>query len=303
LHFKTIIFNTLVTLKTDVMKKITYLALLISVLSNAQVLLIDPAAEGGFEEGTTWEANGWTVVNPTGTNMNRRWYLGTGQEGYTGQRAAFIGNNETTVGNANITRKIHFYRAVTFPEGATNIVLTFKYKQETADFSGGTYYDYIQVNTANNAPVNNAEPPGTVRFGPFPDVSVPLFTTQTVTLPDNLAGTTKNLIFSYISDNADPRGFGAIDDISLTYTATASATDFEQKKLTYYPNPVKDVLHLKYDSDITSIEVYNLLGQQVLYRTLNTPEPSIDLSVLPAGNYVAKILAADKVSTAKFSKL
>ena len=63
------------------------------------------------------------------------------------------------------------------------------------------------------------------------------------------------------------------------------------------------MLHLKYDSDITSIEVYNLLGQQVLYRTLNTPEPSIDLSALPAGNYVAKILAADKVSTAKFSKL
>ncbi len=285
------------------MKKIIpYALLLLSINAFSQTVLIDPAAEGGFELGPTWEDNGWTVVNPTGTNMNRRWYLGTGQTGYTGQRAAFVGNNETTVGNANIARKIHFYRSVTIPAGATNIVLTFNFKQETADVAGGTYYDYIQVNTATGTPANNTEPPGTVRFGPFPDVSIPLFTQQTVNLPDAMAGATRNLIFTFISDDANPRGFPAIDDISLTYTPTASAIDFEKKKLTYYPNPVNSVLNLKYDDTMTGVEVYNLLGQQVLAKNLNDVEANVDLSSLPSGNYTMKVLSGSKTNTIKITK-
>lgn len=285
------------------MKKITLCALLaFSLNAFSQTVLIDPAAEGGFELGPTWADNGWTVVNPTGTNMNRRWYLGTGQEGYTGQRAAFIGNNETEVGNANAARKIHFYRSVTIPAGATNIVLSFNFKQEVADVASGTFYDYFQVNTATAVPTNNNEPPGAVRFGPFPDVSVPLFTQQTVNLPDALAGTTRNFIFTFISDDANPRGFSAIDDISLTYTPTASTTDFEKKKLTYYPNPVNDMLNLKYDDVMTGIEVYNLLGQQVLAKTLNNVEANIDLSTLPSGNYMVKVLSGNKTNSIKITK-
>ena len=93
---------------------------------NAQITLIDPATVGGFESATTFAGNGWSVAN--GVATTRVWYCGTGQAGYTGARAAFIGNSATNVGANTANRVVHLYRPVTIPVGATNITLTFKYK-------------------------------------------------------------------------------------------------------------------------------------------------------------------------------
>ena len=187
----------------------------------AQTTVINPATDGGFENGTTFAANGWTAVNPP-SNTNRNWYVGTGQSGYSGNRAAFIGNNATTVGSNAQARTVHFYKSVTIPVGATDITLSFNYKQATADYSFGTYYDYIAVYMGTTAPTNGNLPSGTQVFGPFPDVSVPAFTTQTVTIPNTFAtGTAFNLIFTFNSDAATPHGYGAVDDISLTYLLTS----------------------------------------------------------------------------------
>jgi len=38
--------------------------------SYGQTLLIDPAGAGGFESGSTFPANGWTVVNGTPSQTN-----------------------------------------------------------------------------------------------------------------------------------------------------------------------------------------------------------------------------------------
>ncbi|MGV3460484.1 MAG: T9SS type A sorting domain-containing protein [Flavobacterium sp.] len=282
------------------MKKITLLALLALSFNSFSQVLIDPAGAGGFELGPTWADNGWTVVNSTNANGNKKWYLGTGQAGYTGARAAFIGNDETTAATGNGARKIHFYREVTFPAGATNIVLSFKVKQEVLDAG----FDYIQVNTAQAVPVNNQEPPGTVQFDPFPeDDPVPTFTTQTVNLPNSLAGTTRYLIFTFISDNAEPRGFPAIDAISLTYQAPASTADFNQKQLKYYPNPVNDILSLSYPEALTGVQIYNVLGQKVVSEKLNSQESHVDMSSLMAGPYIVKVTSVSGVSkTIKITK-
>ncbi len=180
-------------------------------------VLIDPAGDGGFETGTSFSANGWSVANTT--NANRIWYVGTGQAGYSGARAAFIGNSTTNVGTSAAARTVHLYRSVTFPANITNIQLSFKYKQATVDFSApSTYYDYIAVYTAAATPSSGSLPSSSgLRFGPYPSVSVPSFTTQTVTLPDTLAGKTTNLVFTFVSDGSSPNGYGAVDDILLSY--------------------------------------------------------------------------------------
>src|SRR6187402_3736668 len=103
------------------MKKITsVLFLLFAFQAFSQITIIDPAGDGGFETGATFSDNGWSTVGPP-SNMNRRWYCGTGQPGYTGDRCAFIGNNETTVGTATGAKKVHLYRSVTVPAGAEDI--------------------------------------------------------------------------------------------------------------------------------------------------------------------------------------
>lgn len=283
------------------MKKITLLAVLaFSFSCFGQEILIDPAGAGGFELGPTWADNGWIVVNPNNEDAKRKWMIGTGQPGYSGDRAAFIGNSETTVGNNNGARKIHFYRQVTIPAGATNIVLSFKMKQEVLDAG----FDYIQVNTANAIPTAGNEPAGQVRFGPFPeDAPVPAFESQTVNLPNAMAGQTRYLIFTFISDNEDPRGFPAIDDISLTYQAPASTADFNKKQLSYYPNPVNDILNLQYPEALKSIQIYNVLGQEVLSKKVNSNEAHIDMSSLKGGIYIVKTTSVTGASkTIKITK-
>ena len=284
------------------MKKITLgLLLLSSFFGFNQVTLIDPAGDGGFETGATFASNGWTEVGPP-SNLNRRWYCGTGQTGFTGNRAAFIGNDETTVGTANGAKKVHLYKSITIPAGATNIVLTFKYKQEVSDYAGTTYYDYITVGTGTDTPINNIDFTGTINFGPYPNVDVPNFTTQTVNLPNSLAGTTTNLVFSFICDNVNPKGYGAIDDVSLVYTAALSTSNFKKNTITIFPNPVKSTLNISNSEPIEFIEIFNALGQSVLAKKIDKIEAEINISSLANGNYIAKIKTQNATENIKFIK-
>ncbi|TRX27548.1 T9SS type A sorting domain-containing protein [Flavobacterium franklandianum] len=202
-----------------------YLLVIISFLfitnTNAQTVLISPTGDGGFETGTTFASNGWIDVN--GSNTSRVWYVGTGQSGFTGNRCALIGNSATNVGTTSNARTVHIYKSITIPAGATNISLSFTYKQAVADYSSSTYYDYVSVYTDNNTPTDGNLPTGTLQFGPYPNSNVTTFTSQNTTLPNSLAGTTTNLIFTFRCDAANPKGYGAIDDVSLTYTPLVSS--------------------------------------------------------------------------------
>lgn len=223
-------YNQAITLKVACCKTnvMLWLALLFfGVLSAVgQTVLISPTGDGGFENGTTFTDNGWSVSN--GGNTLKVWQIGTGKSGYTGSRAAFIGDNATTVGTTTSARVVHLYKSITIPAGATNIALSFKYKQETADYlaTGPTFYDYIAVYTSTSVPVGGTTgtlPSGTPHFGPYPSAAVPNFTTQNVILPNTLAtGSSVNLIFTFKSDSSSPYGYGAIDDVSLTYTPSTT---------------------------------------------------------------------------------
>jgi len=285
------------------MKKITLsLLLLSSLFGYSQAILIDPNGDGGFENGPSFTDNGWTAIGPP-TNMNRRWYCGTGQAGYTGDRCAFIGNNETTVGTSQGAKKVHLYKSITIPAGATNIILSFKYKQAVSDYAGTTYYDYITVATGTGIPATgNLYSTGTVHFGPFPNVDIPNFTTQTITLPNSLAGTTTNLVFSFICDNVDPVGYGAIDDISLTYTPDLSVGEIEKNHVVFYPNPVKDVLNLSNNEIIEKITIFNTLGQAVLSRSINNTQALIDVSSLAPGSYITQVKMQSSLQNIKIIK-
>lgn len=284
------------------MKKITLsLILLTSILSFGQVTLIDPSGDGGFETGATFDSNGWLTAQQGGPN--KKWYCGTGQTGFTGARAAFIGNNETTVGNNNSARTVHLYRSITIPAGATNITLSFKYKQEVSDYAGSTHYDYITVSTGTDTPTNGDEfTSGALQFGPFPDEDVLTFTTQTVTLPNSLAGTTTNLVFTFVSDDVNPRGFGAIDDVSLIYTEALSVNEITQKQIAFFPNPVKNDLNLSYDKTIENVEIFNLLGQSVLRQDINDTNAKVNIASLSTGNYVVKIKTENSEQIIKIIK-
>ncbi len=103
---------------------------------NSQTVLIHPASDGGFANGSTFADNGWIVENGSLTNQ---WNLGTAPAIFP-NTSAYISNdlgvtNEYTNTSTSV---VHFYRDVTFPAGETSINLSFDWRSvgETSFYDG-----------------------------------------------------------------------------------------------------------------------------------------------------------------------
>lgn len=89
---------------------------------------------------------------------------------------------------------------------------------------------------------------------------------------------------------------------SVTCGASLSATSFDADSFKVYPNPVKNILNLSYTTEISSVAVYNLLGQEVLSKNLNAAQSQLDMSNLSAGTYIVKVNVDGLVKAIKVVK-
>lgn len=87
-----------------------------------------------------------------------------------------------------------------------------------------------------------------------------------------------------------------------TVTPALGTTDFDKPVLKYYPNPVTDILTLSNTTEITDIEVYNMLGQQVLGQNVSGSEVRVSMAGLTAGTYIINVAATDGKKTVKIVK-
>jgi hypothetical protein len=69
-----------------------------------------------------------------------------------------------------------------------------------------------------------------------------------------------------------------------------------------YPNPVSQMLTIEFTSDLTQVSIFNLVGQEVLSRKVNTTSTQIDLSSLNVGTYLVKVEAGSVSKTLKVFK-
>ncbi|WP_395053586.1 T9SS type A sorting domain-containing protein [Flavobacterium sp.] len=69
-----------------------------------------------------------------------------------------------------------------------------------------------------------------------------------------------------------------------------------------YPNPVKDILTVSLNKLITNISIFNVLGQQIITKSINDYESKIDMSRLSSGTYFTKIYSDNLVKTIKVIK-
>ena len=95
--------------------------------------------------------------------------------------------------------------------------------------------------------------------------------------------------------------------VTNTYTTTINNVlnnqDFNiENEFLLYPNPAKDILNIstKNQTEIQSIEIYNLIGQVVIAIPNSTNK--IDVSSLEAGTYFMKVNSKKGSSTTKFVK-
>lgn len=82
------------------------------------------------------------------------------------------------------------------------------------------------------------------------------------------------------------------DSISLTCTSctTASVKDNNAFGFTLFPNPIKHVFYYDSEEKLSAINIYNLLGKEVL-KVSEPSQNSVDVSNLNKGIYILKLVA------------
>ena len=96
---------------------------------------------------------------------------------------------------------------------------------------------------------------------------------------------------------ADPGYFG----ISV-FDSTLSIDDETQNQFSYFPNPVKNTLHLNAQSNIQNVSIFNMLGQEVLKTAPNNVDSTVDMSNLQTGAYFVKVTINDRTETVRVVK-
>ena len=136
-------------------------AFLLTGLASTQAqptLLVDPAGAGGFELGTSFTANGWTVAN----SANNPWIMGTANTTapFAGN-SAYISTDGSTPGYLNTAAASNFFwRDIVVPAGQERVNVSFNW------LSGGesttSFFDCWQVFfvPATTTPVGATVSPG-----------------------------------------------------------------------------------------------------------------------------------------------
>ncbi|HRI59221.1 MAG TPA: hypothetical protein PK228_05850, partial [Saprospiraceae bacterium] len=204
--------------------------------TSAQTSLIDPAGAGGFQLGSTFAANGWTVVN--GTGVVNQWFVGTVPTLF-GTNSAYVSNDPagaTHNYDGLSGSMVHFYRDVTLPAGQTNIAYSYQWYCQ-----GESTFDFWQVSigptsivptaqsgVAGSVTITNPLIPGTTVIGAHnlqgASVQTTTGTLSSASLGNCFAPVTIRVFFTWRNDgsvgNQPP---AAIDNISLISSAPAGA--------------------------------------------------------------------------------
>jgi hypothetical protein len=163
-------------------------------------------------------------------------------------------------------------------------------------------YDGLTIYNGPDATATTIDPPagGTIWCWDRDDTPVPSGTGdlqgQIITSSD----ASGCLTFVFTSDGSATReGWEAIVTCNTLSTVTVSkpASDFS-----YYPNPVNDILTISSKTNITSVQVLNLLGQKVMDLKNNSVSAQVDMSNLSPGAYFVKVVSRKLTKTMRIIK-
>ncbi|AXG74235.1 T9SS C-terminal target domain-containing protein [Flavobacterium arcticum] len=103
-----------------------------------------------------------------------------------------------------------------------------------------------------------------------------------------------------ISSNGTSTVF--IDNVYFHTTTTAATDSFTASNFTMYPNPATQMVNLNSASNIETVTIHNLLGQEVMKVTPNANATTVNVAQLQNGIYVINAVIDGKVATQKLIK-
>ena len=168
-----------------------------------------------------------------------------------------------------------FYSNAIALVAGTNYTISYKYGN-----SSPVYIEKLKVaygTAKTSAAMINVLGDYSAITGTSPSVSTVIFTPPT----------SGSYYVGFKAYSAANQEFLYIDDIMIDVSLSNAA--YKTDAFTFYPNPVTNILHLQYSDTILSVTVFNLLGQEVLIKTVNASQSQIDMSDLTAGIYIVKV--------------
>ena len=90
--------------------------------------------------------------------------------------------------------------------------------------------------------------------------------------------------------------------LGVTVTVVLGTSSFDLSQLNYYPNPVKDILNVKYNKEIISVAVYDLTGRKVIEMKPNTLEVQLNMTNLSNAMYIVRLQSVDGITELKVYK-
>lgn len=96
--------------------------------------------------------------------------------------------------------------------------------------------------------------------------------------------------------------YDALGSIVIGENTTLSISEPIAQQVRLYPNPAQDQWHVKANKTIALIEVFNVLGKQLMALRPNALQTSIDAAEIPQGVYFARIHSGNGVETYRLIK-
>jgi len=112
-----------------------------------------------------------------------------------------------------------------------------------------------------------------------------------------------NIAMGGISGAIDPaftQSSMVIDYVRVYQSSQLSTADVELTPVSLHPNPASNVVHIKSSLDIERVEVFNMLGQNVISE--RNVGNDIDVSNLPKGIYVVNLFSGNQQNTLRLIK-
>jgi photosystem II stability/assembly factor-like uncharacterized protein len=134
----------------------------------------------------------------------------------------------------------------------------------------------------------------TLISGPTP-VSAPLEWTE---VTYDLAAYDQQNVYVAIQCVSQDAFIFMVDDISIDYTLGVPDVP-QDMKISLYPNPVQDQLHITSGVDMTQVEIFNQLGQKVFGQVIKDMNFDLNTSGFNSGVYFVKITSDEGIATKK----
>ena len=125
-----------------------------------------------------------------------------------------------------------------------------------------------------------------------------------VTLEDSYTALAAGDMYIDIKTLAENTSDTYIDNLVITESSeqVLSVENLEVFGFSFAPNPVQDQIQLRANTEISSVKLYNAVGQEVLSQNLNSASTSVDICNLPNGVYIMKAVINNTIGTYKVIK-